>query len=388
MSITDPTRTIGVAVIGMGWMGHEHARSYARLPHHYPDLPNPKLVAIADVESANRDAGRRYRPEQVYSDWRELLANPDVDAVSVTVPNFLHAEIGSAVAAAGKHLWIEKPVGMGASDARQVAKSVAAAGVQSTVGFNYRNAPAVRRAQALISSGAIGTVTHARIQMSSDYAAHPLGALSWRFERARGGDGVLGDMLSHGVDLARFLVGDLESLMADTLLVVPERPVVTGPTDHFARAEAGGEVGRVENDDYAVVLARGTAGQRVLLEASRVTVGDQNAYVVEVHGTKGGVRWDFRRMGELAVSTGGDYLNQTYADVFAGPGDGDYAAFQPGSGIAMSYDDLKVIEAVAFIRSIQDGRPYGATIDDAVHSANALAAVAESASSGQWVFVA
>jgi predicted dehydrogenase len=376
-------RSIGVAVIGMGWMGHVHARSYARLPHHFPDLPTPILVAVADVEPANRQAAGRYRPANVYDDWRDVLADPSVEAVSVTVPNFLHAEIGSAVAASGKHLWIEKPVGMDLAEADQVAKAVAATGVQSAVGFNYRNAPAVQRARQLVVSGAIGRVTHASFRMMSDYAAHPDGALSWRFDRARGGSGVLGDLLSHGVDMMRYMVGPMESVLADTATFVPMRPVPTGATSHFARAQ-GGELGPVENDDYVVALLRGVGGERVVLEASRVSVGDQNAYGFEVHGTAGGVRWDFRRMGELSISTGGEYQDQAYTDVFVGPGAGDYQAFQPGSGIAMGYDDLKVIEAAAFIRSITDGRPYGATIVDAVQAAAVLEAVSESAASGSW----
>jgi predicted dehydrogenase len=387
-SANEPIGTdIGVAVIGMGWMGHVHARSYARLPHHFPDLPVPRLVAVADVEPANRESALRYGPEQVCVDWQEVLANPAIDAVSVTVPNFLHAEIGAAVAAAGKHLWIEKPVGMHLADAQSVAKAVAAAGVQSTVGFNYRNAPAVRRARDLIAEGAIGEVTHAHIRMFSDYAAHPHGALSWRFEQARGGSGVLGDLMSHGADLMYFLVGEMRTVLADTALFVPQRPVPTGATSHFARAE-GGELGPVENDDYAVALVRGDGGQRVLLEASRVSVGDQNTYAFDVHGTSGGLRWDFRRMGELEVSTGGEYQDQPYADVYVGPGSGDYAQFQPGSGIAMGYDDLKVIEAAGFLRSIRDGRPHGATIADAVRTASVLEAMTESAASGRWTALA
>lgn len=375
---------IGVAVIGMGWMGQVHARSYARVPHHYPDLPVPHLIAVADVVPANRDAARRYGPQDRYDDWRDVLADPRIDAVSVTVPNFLHAEIGTAVAAAGKHLWIEKPVGMSAADARSVADSVAAAGVQGATGFNYRNAPAVRRARDLIASGGIGTVTHAHIRFFSDYAAHPLGALSWRFERARGGDGVLGDLMSHGVDLMRFVIGEPARVLADTAVFVPERPIPSGHAGHFARGEEGGELGPVENDDYVVALVRTTAGARVLLEASRVSVGDQNTYAFEVHGTEGGVRWDFRRMGELAVSTGGDYLDQAYSEVFVGPESAGYGAFQPGSGIAMSYDDLKVIEAAAFLQSIVDGRPHGATVEDAAQAARALEAMTTSAASGGW----
>ena len=187
------------------------------------------------------------------------------------------------------------------------------------MGFNYRNAPAVAAARELIRSGEIGAVTHVRIRLLSDYAAHPEGALTWRYERGRGGSGVLGDLASHGVDLARYLVGEIGSLIADTAVFVPERARPAGATAGHARA-AGGELGPVENEDYVSCLLRFVSGARGVLEASRVSVGEQNNYGFEVHGTKGAVFWDFRRMGELGVSTGTAYQDQPVSTVFAGPG--------------------------------------------------------------------
>jgi predicted dehydrogenase len=116
-----------------------------------------------------------------------------------------------------------------------------------------------------------------------------------------------------------------------------------------------------------------------------VSVGEQNAYGFEVHGTRGAVFWDFRRMNELGVSRGTAYQDQPVTTVHAGPGAGDYAAFQPGAAIAMGYDDLKVIEGMRFLRSIAEGAPHGATLDDAVRSAVALDAMERSAASGGWV---
>ena len=307
-------------------------------------------------------------------------------AVSITAPNFLHREMGVELARAGKHIWIEKPVGLTAADARAVADAVRDAGVQGAVGFNYRNAPAVEAARDMIAAGEIGDVTHARFRLFSDYAAHPDGALSWRFERARGGSGVLGDLAAHGVDLIRHLLGDIESLVADTAIFVPERARPTGATAGHTRA-TGGELGPVENEDYVSSQLRLASGARVVLEASRVAVGEQNNYGFEVHGTRGAVFWDFRRMGELGVSTGTAYQDQAVSTVYVGPSAGAYAAFQPGAGIALGYDDLKVIEAYRFLRSIADGKPYGTTLADAVHSAVVLDAMARSAETRSWVEV-
>ena len=292
--------TIGVAVAGFGWMGRVHTQAYARIPHHYPDAPLfPELVAVADEVPGRADeAARQFGFRKPYRDWRDIAEDSDVAAVSITAPNFLHREIGVAMAEAGKHIWIEKPVGLTSSDARAVADAARAAGVQSGVGFNYRNAPAVAAARELIEQGQLGTITHARFRFFSDYAAHPDGALSWRFETERGGNGVLGDLASHAVDLAAFLLGDIESLVADAAIFIPERPRPTGATSGHGRA-SGGELGRVENDDYVSALVRFGSGARAVVEASRVAVGEQNAYGFEIHGTAGAVSWDFRRMGEL-----------------------------------------------------------------------------------------
>src|SRR5687768_10121750 len=190
---------LGVAVIGFGWMGRVHTQAYARVPHHFPAAPPVRLVSVADdVPGRAAEAAQRYGFEESTAEWRHLVGDPRVDAVSITAPNFLHREMGAAFAAAGKHIWIEKPVGLSAGDARAIVGDV-----QVAVGFNYRNAPAVEKARDLLAAGEIGDVTHARFRFLSDYAAHPGGALSWRFERARGGNGVLGDLGSHGVDLVR-----------------------------------------------------------------------------------------------------------------------------------------------------------------------------------------
>ncbi|MFD5479473.1 Gfo/Idh/MocA family protein [Streptomyces hawaiiensis] len=377
--------TLGVAVIGFGWMGRVHTQAYARVRHHYPRLPLvPELVTVAEeVPGRAEEAAAQFGFASTTRDWREVAADPRVRAVSITAPNFLHREIGVAMAEAGKHIWIEKPVGLTAEDARAVADAVAGAGVQGAVGFNYRNAPAVEAARELIASGEIGAVTHVRVRLFSDYAAHPEGALTWRYERERGGSGVLGDLASHGVDLARHLLGDITSLMADTAVFLPERARPAGATAGHSRA-AGGELGPVENEDYVSCLLRFASGARGVLEACRVSVGEQNNYGFEVHGTKGAVFWDFRRMNELGISRGTTYQDQAVTTVYVGPGHGEFAAFQPGAANAMGYDDLKVIEAYRFLRSVAEGTPHGATLTDAVHSAAALDAMARSARSGTW----
>ena len=392
--------TLRVGIIGAGWMGHVHARAYQRLGQHWPDLAvRPELVAVADSSAAAAEAfalahGVATQPIAIWPDWREVLADPDVAAVSVTAPNFLHREIGVAVAEAGKHLWIEKPVGLTAADAVAVRDAVHASGVVACVGFNYRNVPAVARARRIVASGQIGVPTHARVQLLTDYAAHPGSPLSWRYAVASGGHGVLGDLASHGVDLLRFILGDVTGVMAQTAIHIPQRPIAD-TAGHYAVldvTEPGLSFGEVENEDYVVAILRMARGVLSVCEANRAAVGEQNNYALEVHGTRGLVRWDFRRPGELQVSSGDQYAGQPTSTVFSEPGDGEYAAFQPGAGIAMGYDDTKVVEAHSFIGAISRAQISGeaaelATLDDAVASATVLDAMVASHETGEWVEV-
>ena len=379
-------KRIGIAVVGYGWMGKAHSQAYLRLSHHYPDLPKIRMVAVAEPETnRQQDAIDRYGFERAVPDWHELLRDPAIDAVSITAPNSLHRELGVAFAEAGKHIWIEKPVGLSSADSRDVANAVKKAGVQSAVGFNYRNAPAVEHAKRLIADGAIGQVTHARFRFFSDYAGHPMSPLSWRFERELGGPGVLGDLVSHAADLVRYtLASDIRSLISDTATFITERPIPSGAGSHFDIA-TGGPTGAVQNEDVAIAIAHTASGVRVVMESSRIAVGDQNNYGFEIHGTKGVLRWDFRRLNELEVAAGDHYANEMSKTVFVGPGQGEFAQFQPGAAIGMGYDDTKVIEAARFVSAIATGKNTGAVVEDAAIAARVLDAMIESNAERRWV---
>jgi len=185
------------------------------------------------------------------------------------------------------------------------------------------------------------------------------------------------------VDLVHHLLGGVDSVIADTAVFITQRPVPSAATQGHELA-SGGRRGDVENEDYVFAQLRLTSGARCTVEASRVCVGEQNAYGIEVHGTKGMLGWDFRRIGELRVSAGSVFQDQPVTIRHVGPGDGEYDAFQPGSAIALGYDDLKVIEAQRFLRSITTGQSHGATIWDAVRAAEVIEAIAESARTGSW----
>ena len=390
--MTSDRGSLGVAVVGFGWMGEVHSRAYSRLLHHYPSAPlAPRLLVVADPEeSRRRHATQSYGFERSEADWSRVVDDPEVEVVSVCGPNFVHREIAVEAASRGKHVWIEKPAGRNLSDTSAIAQAVAAAGVQSAVGFNYRNAPAVEVARELISAGEIGHVETISVDFLADYSAHPDGALSWRFDPEYAGTGVLGDLASHGLDLALYVtgesVGTVSELVADTATFIPERPKASGAVSHYATA-AGAELGPVGNEDVASVLMRFESGARGRLEASRVAVGEQCRYRIEVRGTRGAIVWDFRRMQELQICRGGRYQDAPWETLFAAPGAGELSAFQPGAGMTMGYDDLKVIECERLVRSIAEAKPIGATIADAIETARLIEAIVASAVERSWVAV-
>ena len=209
-----------------------------------------------------------------------MLADPDVDVVSICAPNLLHREIGIAAAEAGKPFWIEKPVGRDAADTAAVAAAAQAAGVATSIGYNYRHAPAVERIRELIANGDLGRITNVRAVFFNGYASEPNGALSWRFKKDLAGSGALGDLLSHVVDLVQYVVGPITEVNGLLSTIHQQRPILPmGQATHFAVIEDG-ELGDVENDDYAAALVRFAAdspgaGAVGTLEASRVIVGPQ-----------------------------------------------------------------------------------------------------------------
>lgn len=376
---------LGVGVVSLGWMGRLHARSYRRLAEVFPEVDaEVRLVCAADPLDANQaDATRRLGFERAVGDYRELIADPEVDLVSICSPNFLHHEVALAAIEAGKPFWIEKPMGICAAQSREIAQGAAAKGLITSVGFNYRHAPAIQQARQLIADGKLGRITNARVWLVADYASDPNGPLTWRFDPARAGAGVVLDLLGHGEDLIQYLLRDRiarVSAMTDTFIA--ERPKPTKEGVGHSGWEIGDELGPVGNEDYVAVLAATDAGVRITLEASRVAVGPRAEYVVEVYGTEGSVRWNFERLNHLQVCAGRDQGG--YVQAMASPAFPDFARFQPGAGTSMGFDDLKAVEAGLFVRGVLDGVQYGPSADDAWAAAEIDDAVVASAADGRW----
>jgi predicted dehydrogenase len=381
---------IGIGLLGAGWMGDLHTGAYKRVRDHYPDLGiEPRLVVVADQDSDRaRLAQERHGYEAWTTDWRELLEHPEVDAVSITTPNFMHREMALAAAAAGKHFWGEKPLGRFPVETAEIAAAAAAAEICTTVGFNYRHAPVVQHARNLIAAGELGEINHYRGFFLCDYASHPLGALSWRFSRDLAGLGVLGDLMSHAVDMAQHLLGPIARVTAQQATLITERPKMPmSAGTHFSIVEKG-ELAPVENEDAASSLVRFESGLRGTLEVSRVIVGPHARMGFEVHGSSGALAWDFQRLNELQMyrvpKGSGD---SGYATVMASPHHPDFTNFMPGAGNTMGFGDLKVIEAKLFLESVRDGVSHPPSAADALASARVIEAMVRSIEQESWADV-
>ena len=378
-------RQVGIGVIGMGWMGRVHASSYRRVLEHFPDLGvRPRLVMAADVSEERRAHAERVGFEVTTDDWRAVIDDPRVEVVNVTLPNVMHREVAVAALEAGKHVWVEKPVGRGLEDTAAVAAAARRAGVVTGVGFCYRFAPAVQHARALIAAGEIGEVNHYRGVFLADYANRPDAAASWRFSRAQAGSGALGDLMAHVVDMTHYLLGPIERLSGRTATRIPRRPRAAAEGTHFSRVQSDDLVD-VDNEDWAgalIELGGGTVGS---LEASRVIVGPRVQMRFEVHGTRGALTWELERMNELErfqlSDDGGD---EGYTTVLAGAQHPDFAAFQPGAGVPMGYDDLRVLEARTFLAAVRDGEQGEPGVEEMLACARVLDAIERSAASGAW----
>src|ERR671916_907199 len=381
---------IGVGMIGLGWMGQAHTRAYRRLFDHYPNCElKPSLVIAADaVEERARESVERLGYEGWTTDWREVVGHPEVEAVSIAAPNYLHKEVAVAAARAGKHIWLEKPCGRYPAETYEIGRAVEEAGVRSMIGLMYRHAPVVEYAKEIIAAGELGEITHYRGYFLADYAADPNGALSWRYKLDGAGLGVLGDIMPHSVDMAQNLIGPIESVSAEKETFIRERPEVPAGmgTGHFV--VEGGGMGVVENEDYVGSLVRFENGARGTLESSRTCIGPHVRNSFEVNGTRGALSWDFQRLNELERYRLNGSGERGYRTVFAGPGMGDFARFQPGAGISMGYDDLKVTEAHKFLTSIAEDRQQEPGLREIVSAMRVVDAMDRSCDAGGWETVA
>ena len=379
---------IGIGVIGMGWMGTVHSRSYRLVNDRFHDCGvRARLVICADdVAHRAEEARESLGFAESTTDWRSVVDHPDVQVVNIAAPNFLHKEMVEAVTAAGKHVFCEKPVGRSPLETAAIERMAREAHVMSFVGFNYRWAPMVQHCRNLIEAGKFGRLTHYRARFFTMYGSNPYGMLTWRFRKEQAGLGVLGDIMSHVVDMAHMLVGPIRRLVSNRRIFVQERPLpVPGQGTLFSVGKAGDPTGAVENEDYVGTLVEFENGALGSFETCRAIFGPKCEMSFEVNGSAGAAKWNFERMNELELYLpDADGLHEGYTTLLSSPDYPYHGRFNPGDGIGLGYEDLKVLEAHNFLMSIAEGVQRAPSFADALRLAEVQAAMTRSWESGAW----
>ena len=386
-------KTVKVGVVGAGFMGKAHSLAYAAMPMFFwpaPALPERALIAEVSDELAE-EAAARFGYARWTSDWREVVADPEIDLVDIATPNDSHPEIAIAAAQAGKHVLCEKPLARSAAEARAMRDAVVAAGVVHMVAFNYRRTPAVALARKLIDEGVIGTVRNFRGTYLQDWSNDPDLPLSWRFRQAIAGSGALGDIGTHVIDMARYLVGEIDEVNALIKRYIDDRPVPQGGADQLAGASKLADAPReaVDVDDEVMAMVRFSGGAVGSIEATRAAHGRKNYLTFEIHGDLGTLVFDYERRDELKLFSTADPEDRAgFRTILTGPAHPYGDGLWPIPGLGVGYGETKIVECYDLMTAIANGGEVSPNFEDGYRIALITDAILESAESGGWTSVA
>ncbi|MCB1378282.1 MAG: Gfo/Idh/MocA family oxidoreductase, partial [Alphaproteobacteria bacterium] len=307
------------------------------------------------------------------ADWRELVADAKVEAVVIASPQETHKEIALAAFAHGKHVFCEKPLGLGTADTGIMVDAAWRSGLVHMTGFNYIRTPASQLARQIIAAGEIGDVTWFRGEHTEDFCADPMQPASWRTRGRPNGN--MGDLSPHIINAALALMGPIESLCADIETVHKTRPSPSGPET-------------VSNDDQAHIMCRFANGVMGHLFISRIATGRKMGYAYDIYGTRGAIRFDQEDQNALWLyKVDGPVGRQGFTKILTGPEHPDYKAFCLGPGHGTGYQDQIVIEARDFLEAIATGKPRWPTFEDG-HMVNCIIEAAWTSQSCRgWVDV-
>lgn len=386
------TKTLNIAMIGGGFMGKAHAMAYASMPMFFwpaPAIPHRKVVV--DVTDDQAEAARqRFGFDEASSDWRAVIARDDIDVIDICTPNNVHAEIAIAAAKAGKHIICEKPLARGGEEAKAMLDAVEAAGVIHMVAFNYRRTPAVALAKKYIDEGRIGEILNFRGTYLQDWSADPDGPLSWRFQKKIAGSGAIGDIGTHVVDLAHYLVGPIAAVSALTPTYVKTRPLQESGVDKLGASEknANAPRGEVDVDDEVVSMLKFENGAIGSLEATRNGYGRNNFITLEIHGTKGSILFNYERRDELQVMFADDPSDaRGFRTVYTGPAHPYGEGLWPIPALGIGYSETKIIECYDFFKAIASGEQPSPNFADGYLTELVADALITSGETEQWVKV-
>jgi predicted dehydrogenase len=365
--------TVGVGMLGYGFMGKAHSNAYKTLAYMtWPPPLMPQLVAIAGRnEEAVAAAAGRYGFTDHVTDWKKLVQDPRISVFDNSGPNNFHAEPTIAAAEAGKHVICEKPLGRTADEAYETWQRVAATGVKAMCAFNYRFVPAVRLAKQIIASGELGEIFHFRGRYLQEWIIDADFPMVWRLDKNVAGSGALGDLGAHVIDLARYLVGEIDAVSARTRTFVKDR-----------------EGGAVTVDDAVESVVDFSSGAVGTIEATRFASGRKNALQFEINGSKGSLSFDIERLNELEVhyrDSSPGKLSQGFRTVLVSEADHPFWEHWWPQGHMIGWEHTFVHEIHHFLSAIRDDTevgPHGATFEDGYRAAEICDAMLRSDESG------
>lgn len=371
-------KELGIGIIGTGFMGKAHAFAYRAAHAAFPEIPTPRLRLIADVTAeAAAKAARQYGFEASSGDWKALIADPNVHVVSITTPNSLHKEMSLAAIAAGKHVHCEKPLAPTLADAEEMVKAAQAKSIVTQVGFNYIKNPLLKLAREMIEAGELGEIYNFRGQHAEDYMANPESPYTWRLDPA-GGPGVIADLGSHIIGMARFLLGPISEVMADVETIVKSRPSSPGAKERTP----------VLVDDIGRLMVRFSRGYGGMIEANWVATGRKMHLGFEIHGSKGGIHWNAERMNELNYyKAGAEPRHMGFITLEAGPQHQPYGRFCVAPGHQLGFNDMKTIEMAEFLGAIGGAAKAGPDFREAFEIQKVVEAAIGSSREKAWARV-
>jgi len=381
------TREINVGLIGYKFMGKAHSNALARIGMFFDPSVKINLKAICGREEEwVAENAKKFGFEDYETEWEKLVARDDIDVVDITAPSNVHKQIAIEAAKHGKHIFCEKPLALSASDAMEMEKAIADAGVLGQVGFNYRFCPAVMLAKKLICEGKLGRIFHFRGRFLQDWLVNPKFPLAWRLDKNIAGSGAHGDLGAHVIDAARFLIGEFDSVCGISETFIKERPIVQRMEGLSGTAGDDSPKGPVTVDDATIFLARFKCGAIGQIEATRFAPGHDNDMGFEINGEFGSLRFSFERMNELEYYDNIEPREiRGYRTIQCTQGVHPYLSHWWPAGHVLGYETTFVHEMYEFYECIANSRPTSPDFTDGRKCAEVLEAVDESIINGAWV---
>jgi len=373
------TKPLNIGMIGYGFMGRTHSNAYKRVNDFFDLAYRPILKAVCGRdEQKAQDFADNWQYETVETDWQQLIARDDIDAIDICSPNNTHAEIAIAAAEAGKMVLCEKPLSMNVEEGERMVEAVEKAGVANTVWYNYRRVPAVTLAKQLIDEGRLGRIFHYRAQFLQDWTIDANlpqgGAALWRLDVKAAGSGVTGDLLAHCIDTAIWLNGRIRDVTAMTETFVTER-----------MHNLTGKVEKVGIDDACAFLCHFENGSLGLFESTRYARGHKALYTFEINGEHGSIRWDLHDLHRLEYF---DHREESivrgWHDVHVTDGDMPYMDKWWVPGLQIGYEHTFVHQVADFLEDLANGQPSSPTFREALETQRVCESVLQSAASSSW----